>query len=422
MNTKLLNIQASAPARALGKTSSAHEKQTPGGPKWSSPPSGGLTRSGGSGGTLGVIVLAALAMPGVWQPAQAEAAPEEGVVAVKYLHYQDSQPGLQRIKVDAPSIYLLVPVSQQWAVEGSLVSDSVSGASPRYHTAISGASKMHEERKAGDVKVTYYGQRSTLALGLSRSAEHDYVSNALSLDARLSSADNNTTWNVGLGLASDRINPVNGLVVDQRKRTSEVIVGVTQAWSAVDLVQLNVSVSRGKGYYDDPYKTLDLRPDYRNQTALMTRWNHHFTADGSTLRSSYRWYHDSNGINSHTLQAEWVKPLSANLTLTPVLRYYTQSSASFYFNPVYDTQLGAPYPAGYDAANPPRYISLDQRLSAFGAFTLGLKAEYQLNKQWSVDAKWEQYSQRGDWRIGGGSPGLAVFNASTLMLGVSSKF
>ena len=123
---------------------------------------------------ISLVVLAAIAMPGVWQQAQAEAAPETGLMAVKYLHYEDSQPGLKRIKVDSPSAYLLLPLSSQWAVEGSAVFDSVSGASPRYHTAVSSASVMHDERKAGDVKLTRYGQRSAVSVGLSRSNEHDY--------------------------------------------------------------------------------------------------------------------------------------------------------------------------------------------------------------------------------------------------------
>ena len=68
------------------------------------------------------------------------------------------------------------------------------------------------------------------------------------------------------------------------------------------------------------------------------------------------------------------------------------------------------------------FISLDQRLSAFGALTLGLKADYRLDDLWSIDAKLESYKQRGNWRIGGGSPGLAAFNATSVMFGANRKF
>ena len=137
----------------------------------------------------GAIIAAALALPGVL--AHADAAPERGEIAVKVLRYRDWQPGFDRIHVTAPSVYLLAPVNPRWSLEASAVSDSVSGATPRYHTAISGASRMNEHRVAGDVKVTRHFDRASIALGLSHSDEHDYRSNAVAIDASVSSDDNN---------------------------------------------------------------------------------------------------------------------------------------------------------------------------------------------------------------------------------------
>ena len=362
----------------------------------------------------GAIIAAALALPGVMAPlkAYAENAPEHGEVALKYLSYQDSQPGLDRIKVKAPSIYVLAPLSPKWAMEGSLVSDSVSGATPRYHSAISGATlHMKDERHAGDVKVTRYEDRATYAIGLSKSKENDYDSSAGSFDASFASDDNNRSWNIGVGYASDKISSTNDATLHEKKHTTELMVGVTQAWTANDLVQLNATLNRGHGYFSDPYKEPDIRPRQRDQEILLARWNHHFDALGSTLRSSYRYYHDSFGINAHTLGAEWVQPLASRFTVTPSLRLYSQSAARFYFDPVYDPDVGAPYPPGY-FTNPPQFISPDQRLSAFGAVTVGLKIGVQLAHDWSMDLKAERYEQRSNWRVGGkGSPGIDPFNA-----------
>ena len=371
----------------------------------------------------GAIIAAALALPGV--VAHADNAPEHGEVAVKYLHYQDRQPGLDRIKVTAPSLYVLAPLSPKWALEGSLVSDSVSGATPRYHTAISGATpRMTDERKAGDIKVTRYEDRSSYALGLSKSKEHDYDSNAVSLEAGFSSDDNNRTWNIGVGYAADKIGSTNDATLHERKRTTEVILGVTQALSSNDLVQLNLTLSQGRGYYTDPYKYADIRPGKRDQAIVLTRWNHHIADLGATARTSYRYYHDTFGINAHTIGAEWVQPLGSIVTVTPSLRLYSQSAAKFYFDPAteFDPNYGEPYPAGY-SANPPEFISADQRLSAFGAVTVGLKLALRLAADWSVDLKGERYEQRSKWRIGGnGSPGLDAFSATFLQVGVNKRF
>lgn len=369
----------------------------------------------------GAIIAAALALPGV--VAHAENAPERAEVAIKYLHYQDAQPGLDRIKVTAPSLYALVPLSPQWAVEGSLVSDSVSGATPRYHSAISGATpRMSDLRHAGDVKVTRYLERSSYGLGLTHSQEHDYESTALSLDTSFSSEDNNRSWNLGLGFASDKIGSTNDASLHERKHTTELMAGVTQAVTSSDLVQLNLTFNAGRGYFSDPYKEPDIRPRKRDQSILLTRWNHHFHALGSTLRSSYRYYQDSFGIKAHTLGLDWVQPVNSMLTVTPSLRLYSQSAANFYYDPVYDTSLGAPYPPGY-FTNPPATISPDQRLSAFGAVTVGLKLALQLTPDWSTDIKAERYEQRSNWRVGGsGSPGIDPFYATFVQFGVKRRF
>ena len=377
------------------------------------------------------IVAAALALPGVVGTAHAENAPEKGQISVKYLEYKDSQPGLERIKVSAPSLYVLLPVGPQWSIEGTGVVDSVSGASPRYHTAISGASKMSDTRTAADVKVTHYAERSTYSMGLSGSKEHDYRSTAVSFDAGFSSEDNNRTWNIGLGHASDKVGSSNDLTRNERKRTIDLILGVTQALSSTDIVQFNLTYSNGRciddpvdksSCFSDPYKEPDLRPHKRDSGVLLGRWNHHFEDAGATLRSSYRYYGDSYGIKAHTLGFEWVQPVSSVFSLTPSLRLYSQSAAKFYYDPVYDPTVGAPYPPRY-FTNPPEFISADQRLSAFGAVTLGLKLGVQFSPDWSADLKAELYEQRSHWRVGGaGSPGLDSFSASFFQVGLNKKF
>jgi hypothetical protein len=344
------------------------------------------------------------------------------VIAFKYLYYQDSQPGLERIKVNAPSVYVLAPLGPDWSVEGSAVVDTVSGATPRWQSTISTASTMHEERTAADVKVTRYFERSAYAIAASHSTEHDYDSTAVSLEGSWSTDDNNTTLTLGVAGSSDRIHPVNGgqaNVTNETKKTFDAIIGVTQAISASDLAQVNLTFSHGSGYFSDPYKTLDVRPRQRDQAALLTRWNHHFADDRSTLRLGYRFYRDSFAIKAHTVQAEWVKPVTAKLLLTPLVRYYSQSSASFYVDSQVDS---AGFPIFPDVA-PGQLVSGDQRLSAFGAITLGIKAEYHLLSLWTVDGKFERYEQRSNWRLGGpGSTGLDPFRASFVQFGASRRF
>lgn len=376
--------------------------------------------------TPGSFTLAALALPGVMAapaPVLAQSMPDSAFVAMKVQAYNDWQPGLDRIKVVAPSIYVLAPFAGNWSIESTLVHDSISGASPRWHTNISGASRMEDRRTAVDVKATRYFDRWSVGLRGSNSTENDYRSNAVALEVRLSSPDNNTTWVAGVGVTRDTINPVNELVVNQKKDVTDVMFGVTQTWTKNDLVQANLSYVRGRGYFNDPYKLADIRPRSRDQTIALLRWNHFIEGDngtlaGSTVRSSYRFYSDTFGVRAHTGQVEWVKPVNDRFSVIPSARYYTQSAANFYFDPVYDPEIGEPFPVGN-----PRYFSPDTRLSAYGAITLGAKVEWRIDQRWTADVKYERYEQRSAWRLGGnGSPGITKFSAQFVQLGISRRF
>lgn len=367
----------------------------------------------------GRVVCAALALPGVGAPA-AEA-PTEGRIGFKWLSYQDWQPGLKRVRAESPSLQLQAPLGERWSLVAGATHDSVSGASPRYHSAVSGASRMSDRRRAGDLKITHHDERSSWSAGAAASSEHDFASRALSFEAAGASEDNNRSWNAGLGLTRDRISSSDDAALQRRRRTVELTAGLTQVLSTVDIVQAGLTLAEGQGYYSDPYKRVDQRPESRHQRILLLRWNHHAEAWHGTLRASYRHYRDSFGIRAHTLAAEWVQPMSAVLVLTPSLRVYSQSAAWFYYDPVY-SYAGAPLPPGY-LSDPPDSLSPDARLSAFGALTLGLKLALRLPEGWHTDIKLEHYEQRGSWRLGGGgSPGLVPLRARFLQFGLSRQF
>jgi hypothetical protein len=105
--------------------------------------------------------------------------------------------------------------------------------------------------------------------------------------------------------------------------------------------------------------------------------------------------------------------------VTPSARLYSQRAARFYYDPVYDAQLGAPFAPGYTFGSG-QYLSADQRLSAFGAVTLGVELARQLGRDWRIDFKLQAYEQRASWRLfGTGSPGLEPLRARTFQLGLT---
>ena len=364
------------------------------------------------------LILAALALPGILPAAAlAQSAPDEGVIALRYYDYRDWQPGVDRMSVKSPSLYAFVPLSDSLTVEGSLVYDSVSGASPLYHDAVSGASGrgIGDYRSAADAKVTKYFGGSSLAVGAAYSHEQDYISRAASVEWRTWSDDRNRTYAIGFGAAKDRINAVEGVnapVLDQPRETYDYLLGITQVLDAASVVESSVTWSDGRGYFSDPYKLHDARPNHRRIFAWLTHYNRYFAAPGATLQLGYRYLDDSFGDRSHMLEASWVQALPYGLTLTPTIRYLTQAAAHFYRDP--------PFPQGFV---PGGLYTADERLSAFGAVTLGVRLAKELPHRLTIDVAFNAYRQRGDWRLGGdGSPGLAKLSARWIEFGLAKRF
>jgi hypothetical protein len=108
----------------------------------------------------------------------------------------------------------------------------------------------------------------------------------------------------------------------------------------------------------------------------------------------------------------WVQGLPWGFTVTPAVRYYTQSAADFYMNP--------PLLNGYVEG---QNYSADTRLAAFGAWTAGATIGKILDKGWSLAFRANFYRQKPSWRLGGsGSPGIESFSARWLELGIVKTF
>jgi hypothetical protein len=384
-------------------------------------PAPGADRSGGRNAnaaprsSTGALFAAALALPGmIPAEADAQAVPDHGLVELKFLDYRDWQPGSNRMNVRSPSMYAVMPLSDTLVIEGSVVHDSMSGASPLYYNTLSGASGLGvtDYRIAGEVKVTRYFNDMAIGVGAAVSSERDFLSRAGSLEWRIFSEDRNRTWAFVFGGTNDRLNPVNDLVVNAPRNTLDFLVGITQALSSTAIVQSNLTYSRGHGYYSDPYKSIDTRPDHREVFAWLTRYNQYLPASDATLRLSYRYLHDSFGSTSSAFEATWFQPLPRGWSVAPSLRYYTQSAADFYFNP--------PFPDGH---LPGQNYTADPRLSAFGAFTPAITIAKSFTEGWSAELKFAFYRQRAGWQLAGnGSPGLEPFSARWIEAGIAKTF
>lgn len=363
------------------------------------------------GAKAGTLLAAALALPGV---AAAQSPPDHSVIAVRYLDYRDWQPGADRMRVKSPSLYVLRPLTETLSLEGTVVYDAMSGASPLAFNTMSGASGIgvKDYRTAGDAKLTRWFDRFAIGGGFAYSRERDYISRSGSLDVRAWTEDRNTVFAFGIGGAGDYIHPTDRAVDNGRKNTVDLLFGITQVLNAESIVQSNLTWSNGHGYFSDPYKLGDTRPDHRRTLAWLTRYNRQLVALDATLRLAYRYIHDSFGDHSHMLEAEWRQALPQGFALTPALRYYTQSAADFYFGP--------PFGRGFVFGEP---YTPDNRLAAYGALTPSLRLDKAFAEGWSASLSASWYSQRPAWRLGGGgTEGIKPMSARWFEVGLSKSF
>ncbi|MCX7176077.1 MAG: DUF3570 domain-containing protein [Proteobacteria bacterium] len=371
---------------------------------------------------LHALAAAAAALPLVSLPVRAGQI-EEAKTGLNLFSYQERD---GRIGVLSPTAWVQAPVARDLDFEARVTFDSVAGASPQYvsneggpvvHT-LSSAS-IREWRKEGMFKATRWLGDDSLSLGADVSSEHDYLSQTLSTDAKFEFLNKNVTWAIGASVTGDAISFTGFPDIHQRRVTRGVFTGITQILSPTDILQSNLAFTNGRGYFDDHYEYTvsflgrrvfldrDRRPDARHSLSWLTRWKHYVPALGAALGLDYRYYQDSWGIRSHMSELSWHQPLSTTWSARPVVRYYTQSAASFYSTTV---------------ASSSGVSSSDTRLAAFGTLTLAFNLSARLGDRDTFEIGAGRYVQRSSWRFGSGSPDLPRFDASYAMLGWTRTF
>lgn len=366
---------------------------------------------------------AALALPIFCTPARAGPI-EGGEAGFTFLGYRER--GL--MKISEPIAWARIAVAEAWEVRASAAIDIVTGASPELVSNVSGrpvqtitGASVSDRRTTWDLKVSRRLGDVTLGISRTVSGEEDYRSRAFGVEAALDLAERNTTLVFGYGHSSDRVRSADDPALDAPRDTHELLAGWTQVLSPLAAVQATVQWSRGRGYYNDPYKhtltfypalapafAFDTRPDHRDSLAALLRYRHHVAPLRATLQADYRFYRDDWGIRAHTVEVAWSQSLAERWTLRPALRLYSQSRADFY-SPVIP-----------EAA--PAILSSDQRLAAFGGISPSLRATLELDAGWRVEATLGYVHNAAGLRWGKGSDAFETLRACYAIAGVSRAF
>ena len=260
--------------------------------------------------------------------------------------------------------------------------------------------RMHDTRYAGDLATDLRVANQTITPELSYSSEKDYTSFGAALTDAIDFNQKNTTLVLGLSHNFDSVQPVTW-PNSKAKNSTEFLIGVNQLLDPKTVLRLDFTYGFENGYLSDPYRGVvfdssptagtlypENRPGNRTDEIGFLSLTHFFTPVNGSAEVSYRLYHDSFGIVSHTLGIQWYQKLGRYIIVSPLLRYTEQSAANFY---------GTTFPG--DPTNPatiPKFYSADYRLSSLSTYTLGLQVTGVINDRLRLDASYERYMMQGN--------------------------
>ena len=195
----------------------------------------------------------ALATVLVWlAPRSARA---ENSVAYKYSDYREAD---GRIAIQTQGTYIEKDLGTEMHLKLEGVLDAITGATPSGQPAPAGTSQVptstiHDRRKAWNADFSRQFPHLNVAVGFGNSRESDYVSNGWSLNTLTDFNQKNTTLLAGVAGTDDDVKVFfqRGLV---KKRSNDVIVGVTQLLDPRTSISLNLTWGRTTGFLADPYK------------------------------------------------------------------------------------------------------------------------------------------------------------------------
>jgi hypothetical protein len=373
---------------------------------------------------IDALLRAAFALPILAIPARAGAA-DVGEAGLTVLGYKER--GL--MSVAEPVLWTRAQFLEVWELQASAAVDIVSGASPQLVSNATGrpvqtltGASIEDHRALGEAKVARRFGDFTLQGSGSYSREEDYRSRAFGIEGRMDLNQRSTTLALGYGQSRDRVGSSDDPRLDEPRDTREYLAGITQVISPTALAQSTLTATRGKGWFNDPYKVTftfypdappivmaDTRPGHRNTLASLTRYRAHVPALNGTLQADYRFYRDDWGIRAHTLELAWEQTMSERLRLRPALRYYTQTAADFY-SPV------IPRPQ-------PGVLSSDQRLAAFGGLSPSLRAALRIGSAFTLEGTLGFVYNARNLRFGGaGSEAFEALRAYYVILGIRRAF
>lgn len=334
----------------------------------------------------------------------AHGAQAQSQIDARLLYYKESG---GRTQVINPLVNVHEDLGDAWGTLDLLLAyDSISGASPTggYPSVDVTTSASGHTIAGGSIpQASYNDRRKSVGLAWGRkigsnlpsidvsyAKENDYTARSVGFSDAWTFAGGRGTLHGGVNFSSDIVAPVtNNLQLP--KKQQGFALGGTWILGERDLLDVSASLMKQSGYLDDPYKIVPVgtpgnfveipehRPDTRQRRAIVGKYGHYFLWGGA-LKATYRYYWDDWSLKAHTLELQYDHRLNEDWLVSPTVRLYTQSAASFWSNTLAAKQ---------------EFMSADYRLAAFSSILGGITVTHKMSPSLDVNLGFTVQSQVG---------------------------
>ena len=333
--------------------------------------------------------------------------------------YEDYAEDNGRIHIRTHGVFFESDLKPWLSLKGNYIYDGISGATPTGTPPPAGETlgrqvTIEDIRRAGFIEPKIKIGNHSFSPQLSYSLESDYKSLGTAFSHSIEFNDKNTTVTWGVGHSFDHILPNDGQATPESpeittplsKNSTDFLIGFTQLLGQKTVVGMNLTIGYSEGYLSDPYKRVlfqdfpyfggaytgfpENRPNHKQREVVYLSLQHAFPTLKSAFEGSYRFHHDDWGINANTLTAQWHQKIGQRLTLSPILRYHTQTRADFYA----PSFPGDPTDPTF-VPNIPELYSADYRLSELESWTYGTSLSLRVHDRVTIELGYKRYQMFG---------------------------
>ena len=287
------------------------------------------------------------------------------------------------VTIDGPSVLVRKNIGNSVSLSANYYVDMISGASIDVQAT---ASPYEEQRDEFSLGADYLVEKTTMSLNYTNSSESDYQAETVGFGISQDFFGDLSTLSMRASYGSDTVMRNDDGDFSDFAEHRRYSLGWSQILTTKLIAELSVETVSDEGFLNNPYRSVrylnpgtelgfsyqsELYPRTRNSDAVALRAKY-MLPYRAAIKSEYRRYADSWGINSNNLELRYTHPLEEkSLILEGKLRFYKQVGADFYSDLF-------PYA---DATN---FRARDKELSDFTTTAIGFGATYQLPERWAL--------------------------------------